>query len=201
MTNYIEVRTNEEQTEVLSSYLPANRCTAIKNNTTSNYRKLLSGLAPEFRRVRNTINTIREDYFPETTTQFIENWEKQLNIPDDCIEVANDIEQRRKNVMLKLNSINISTNKEIENMLAAAGVNATVQNALDISLLPLTLPFILVSQETAPFTIIITLDASLQPAGLPLTLPFTLSSQAPANIECLLKKYIPAHCQVFFRYA
>jgi uncharacterized protein YmfQ (DUF2313 family) len=201
MADYIESRTNEEQAVVLSSYLPANDLFGKKNDLTSNLGKFLLGLSPEFRRVRNVIRTIRNEYFPETTTDFIENWEKQLNIPDDCIDVSSDIEERRKNVMLKLNAVNVTTNKEIENMLAAAGIEATVQNALDICTLPLTLPFILVSQEAMPFTIIITLDASLQPQGFPLTLPFTLSSQAPENIECLLRKYIPAHCQVFFRYA
>lgn len=201
MADYIESRTNEEQAVVLSSYLPANDLFGKKNDLTSGYGKFLLGLSPEFRRVRNVIRTIRTEYFPETTTDFIENWESQLNIPDDCIDVSSDIEERRKNVMLKLNGINVTTNKEIENMLAAAGIEATVQNALDINTLPLILPFILVSEEAMPFTIIITLDASLQPEGFPLTLPFTLSSQAPTNIECLLRKYIPAHCQVFFRYA
>ena len=201
MADYIESRTNEEQAEVLSSYLPANNLFDKKNDLTSNFGKFLLGLSPEFRRVRDVIRTIRTEYFPETTTDFIENWERQLNIPDDCIDVSADIEERRKNVMLKLNGVNISTNKEIENMLAAAGIEAKVQNALDICTLPLTLPFILVSQQEMPFTIIITLDSSLEPQGFPLTLPFTLSSQAPSNIKCLLRKYIPAHCQVYFRYA
>jgi len=201
MPDYIETRTNEEQAEVLSSYLPANDLFGKKNDLTSNLGKFLLGLSPEFRRVREVIRTIRNEYFPETTTNFIENWERQLNIPDDCIDVSADIEERRKNVMLKLNGVNISTNKEIENMLAAAGIEAKVQNALDICTLPLTLPFILVSQQEMPFTIIITLDSSLEPQGFPLTLPFTLSSQAPSNIQCLLRKYIPAHCQVYFRYA
>ena len=201
MPDYIESRTNEEQAEVLSSYLPTNDLFGKKNDLTSNFRRLLLGLSPEFRRVRDVIRTIRNEYFPETTTNFIENWERQLNIPDDCIDVSADIEERRKNVMLKLNGVNISTNKEIENMLAAAGIEAKVQNALDICTLPLTLPFILVSEQEMPFTIIITLDSSLEPQGFPLTLPFTLSSQAPSNIQCLLRKYIPAHCQVYFRYA
>ena len=180
MPDYIESRTNEEQAEVLSSYLPTNDLFGKKNDLTSNLGKFLLGLSPEFRRVREVIRTIRNEYFPETTTNFIENWERQLNIPDDCIDVSADIEERRKNVMLKLNGVNISTNKEIENMLAAAGIEAKVQNALDICTLPLTLPFILVSEQE---------------------MPFTLSSQAPSNIQCLLRKYIPAHCQVYFRYA
>ena len=201
MSNYLKTRTTQEQADVLASYLPDNAIFAEKNNLDSNYRKLLNGLALEFKRLRNVINSIRSDYFPENTTEFIENWEAQLNIPDDCIDVSTDISERRNNVMLKLNAVNATTKEDFEAMIAAAGIDATISNAVDQASLPLTLPFLLVDSDHAPFTIIVNLDASLEPSGLPLTLPFTLSSKAPSNIECLLKKYIPAHCQVIFRYS
>ena len=201
MSNYLKTRTTQEQADVLASYLPDNAIFAEKNNLDSNYRKLLNGLAVEFKRLRNVINSIRSDYFPENTTEFIENWETQLNIPDECINVSTDISERRNNVMLKLNGVNATTKEDFEAMIAAAGIDATISNAVDQASLPLTLPFLLVDSDDAPFTIIVNLDASLEPSGLPLTLPFTLSSQAPSNIECLLKKYIPAHCQVLFRYS
>jgi uncharacterized protein YmfQ (DUF2313 family) len=201
MSNYLKTRTTQEQADVLASYLPDNAIFAEKNNLDSNYRKLLNGLAVEFKRLRNVINSIRSDYFPENTTEFIENWETQLNIPDDCIDVSTDITERRNNVMLKLNGVNATTKEDFEAMIAAAGIDATISNAVDQASLPLTLPFLLVDSDHAPFTIIVNLDASLEPSGLPLTLPFTLSSQAPSNIECLLRKYIPAHCQVIFRYS
>jgi uncharacterized protein YmfQ (DUF2313 family) len=201
MSNYLKTRTTQEQADVLASYLPDNAIFAEKNNLDSNYRKLLNGLALEFKRLRDVINSIRSDYFPENTTEFIENWETQLNIPDECIDVSTDISERRNNVMLKLNGVNATTKEDFEAMIAAAGIDATISNALDQASLPLTLPFLLVDSDHAPFTIIVNLDASLEPSGLPLTLPFTLSSQAPSNIECLLKKYIPAHCQVIFRYS
>ena len=201
MSNYLKTRTTQEQADVLASYLPDNAIFAEKNNLDSNYRKLLNGLALEFKRLRDVINSIRSGYFPENTTEFIENWETQLNIPDECIDVSTDISERRNNVMLKLNGVNATTKEDFEAMIAAAGIDATISNAVDQASLPLTLPFLLVDSDHAPFTIIVNLDASLEPSGLPLTLPFTLSSQAPSNIECLLKKYIPAHCQVIFRYS
>lgn len=201
MSNYLKTRTTQEQADVLASYLPDNAIFAEKNNLNSNYRKILNGLALEFKRLRDVINSIRSDYFPENTTEFIENWETQLNIPDECIDVSTDISERRNNVMLKLNGVNATTKEDFEAMIAAAGIDATISNAVDQASLPLTLPFLLVDSDHAPFTIIVNLDASLEPSGLPLTLPFTLSSQAPSNIECLLKKYIPAHCQVIFRYS
>ena len=201
MSNYLKTRTTQEQADVLASYLPDNAIFVEKNNLDSNYRKLLNGLALEFKRLRNVINSIRSDFFPENTTEFIENWETQLNIPDDCIDISTDISERRNNVMLKLNGVNATTKEDFEAMIAAAGIDATISNAVDQASLPLTLPFLLVDSDHAPFTIIVNLDASLEPSGLPLTLPFTLSSQAPSNIECLLKKYIPAHCQVIFRYS
>ncbi len=201
MSNYLKTRTTQEQADVLASYLPDNAIFAEKNNIDSNYRKLLNGLALEFKRLRDVINSIRSDFFPENTTEFIENWESQLNIPDECIDVSTNISERRNNVMLKLNGVNATTKEDFEAMIAAAGIDATISNAVDQASLPLTLPFLLVDSDHAPFTIIVNLDASLEPSGLPLTLPFTLSSQAPSNIECLLKKYIPAHCQVIFRYS
>ena len=165
MANYLENRTQEEQATILASYLPDNAMWAKKNISGSNIRKVLLGLAQEFRRNRDILNEIRDEYFPSTTTKFIENWEKQVGIPDSCIDVAADIEDRRNNVMLKLSGINATTKKEFEDLIAALGIVAVVETGTDTSTLPLSLPFILVSEAEAPFTIVVTLDASLTPSG------------------------------------
>jgi len=65
----------------------------------------------------------------------------------------------------------------------------------------LTLPFLLISEASAPFTIVITLPSSIQPNGFALTFPFTLTSQQPAILDCLFNKLKPANTQLFFRYS
>lgn len=201
MAEYFTTRTQEQQTNILAQYLPDNKLFEQKYNDAANIRKLLLGLAVEFGRKRGVLNDIRNEYFPSGTTQFLSDWERQVGIPSDCIPVAATDQERRDRILLKLASINATTKKQFENIITALGFAGTVSNATDESGLPLTLPFILISEDERPFTIIVTLDASLQGEVLPLTLPFTLSSAVPEILECLFNRLIPAHCQVYFRYA
>ncbi len=201
MSDYIKNRTEQEQSKVLASYLPNNQLWANKNSNGSNIKKTLDGLTSEYTVLRGIINNIAHEYFPSTTINFIEEWERQVNIPDDCIPVATTLEERKKFIDLKLSGINATTKKEFETLISKIGISASVDTGVDTSTLPLNLPFLLISEAEAPFIIVVTLDSSLAPSGLPLELPFTLSAEAPNILACLLDRLIPAHCEIIFRYS
>jgi uncharacterized protein YmfQ (DUF2313 family) len=193
--------TQAQQADILAQYIRDDRLHQAKNKEGSNLRKVLIGLAEEFVRFRDKANLIYDNYSPGKTEQLITDWETQVGIPDDCFSNTGTLEERRTNILLKLAGINVSTEQQFKNVASILGFNIEVSNGIETSTFPLTLPFILLNQDEAPFTIIITLPASEQPAGLPLELPFTLTSQAPEILECLFNKIKPAQCNLIFRYS
>jgi uncharacterized protein YmfQ (DUF2313 family) len=194
-------RTQAQQATVLAQYLRDDDLHVAKNKEDSILRKVLLGLASEWLNFRSSLNDVVSEYNPNNTTSLIEEWEAFVGIPDSCIAIASTLEQRRLNVLLKLSGINVSTAKQFKNVAAILGYSIQVSNGVDTSTFPLQLPFLLISQASAPFTIVITLPASLKPAGFPLTLPFKLTAQQPTILKCLFNKLKPANTQLFFRYS
>lgn len=197
----LKERTQTQQADILAQYLRDDNLHEAKNRDGSTLRKILIGLASEWLNFRSKINETSNEYNPKTTTKLIEEWEQFVGIPDDCIPVASTIEQRRLNVLLKLAGINATTEKQFKNVASILGYNIEVSNGVSTSTFPLTLPFLLISEASAPFTIVITLPSSIQPNGFALTFPFTLTSQQPAILDCLFNKLKPANTQLFFRYS
>ena len=197
----LKKRTQPQQADILAQYLRDDNLHEAKNRDESTLRKILLGLASEWLNFRNKINEVVNEYNPQKTTALIQEWEEFVGIPDDCIPVASTIEQRRLNVLLKLAGINTTTEKQFKNVASILGYNIEVSNGVSTSTFPLTLPFLLISEASAPFTIVITLPSSIKPSGFPLTFPFTLTSQQPAILDCLFNKLKPANTQLFFRYS
>ena len=197
----LKERTQPQQADTLSQYLRDDSLHEAKNRDDSTLRKILLGLASEWLNFRNKINEVVNEYNLQKTTSLIQEWERFVGIPDSCISVASTIEQRRLNVLLKLAGINATTEKQFKNVASILGYNIEVSNGVSTSTFPLTLPFLLISEASAPFTIVITLPSSIKPNGFPLTLPFTLTSQQPAILDCLFNKLKPANTQLFFRYS
>ena len=197
----LKERTQTQQADILAQYLRDDNLHEAKNKDGSTLRKILIGLASEWLNFRSKINEVSNEYNPKTTTKLIEEWEQFVGIPDNCIPVASTIEQRRLNVLLKLAGINATTEKQFKNVASILGYNIEVSNGVSTSTFPLTLPFLLISEASAPFTIVITLPSSIQPNGFALTFPFTLTSQQPAILDCLFNKLKPANTQLFFRYS
>ena len=197
----LKQRTQTQQADILAQYLRDDNLHEAKNRDDSTLRKILLGLASEWLNFRNKINEVVNEYNPQKTTALIQEWEEFVGIPDGCIPVASTIEQRRLNVLLKLAGINATTEKQFKNVASILGYNIEVSNGVATSTFPLTLPFLLISEASAPFTIVITLPSSIKPSGFPLTFPFTLTSQQPAILDCLFNKLKPANTQLFFRYS
>ena len=197
----LKERTQTQQADILAQYLRDDNLHEAKNRDDSTLKKILIGLASEWLNFRGKINEVVKEYNPQKTTALIQEWEEFVGIPDDCIPVASTIEQRRLNVLLKLAGINTTTEKQFKNVASILGYNIEVSNGVSTSTFPLTLPFLLISEASAPFTIVITLSSSIKPSGFPLTFPFTLTSQQPAILDCLFNKLKPANTQLFFRYS
>ncbi len=196
MLQIVTDRTQSEQTDVLAQYLRDDRLHDSKTVDGSNLRKVLTGLAPQFIRIRDLVNDLYNEYDPRTTTDFIEEWEKVLGLPDECFTETTDLVERRQQIAARLAAINASTATDFENIALAYGVTATVLPAVDYSGLPATLPFVLIDSASAPFTFVVILDNSTTGANLPATLPFVLGPSKADNLLCFFEKIKPAHTEI-----
>lgn len=198
--SYLVNRTQEQQTNVLASYLPNNKIFEVKNDVDSNLRKVLLGLAQEFTNYRDSVNELVQEYFPDQTTLFIEDWEKVVGLPDDCLPIATTIEERRTNVLLKLAGINATTAKQFTDIAAILGFDIEITNAADFATFPMVFPIVMLEEADIPFTIFVTIKNQTQAQGFPFTFPLTFAEPIEELLECLFEKLIPAHCQLFFRF-
>lgn len=198
--NFLEPITQQEQTSILAQYLRNDPLHASKNIEGNNLQKLLSGLALEFLRERDKVNEVYSEYDPNSTTKLLEEWETFVGIPDSCFTNTGTIEQRRKNILLKLVGSNATTAEQFEAIALVLGFTINVQAGGDVSVFPLQLPFILTPQADIPFVIVVTISSALFTNTFPLILPFILGSDQTEILKCFLEKLKPAHCVIQYRY-
>lgn len=199
--NLLPQRTLQEQISVLAQYLRDDPLHAGKNREGSNLRKMLTGLAYEFLRERDLIDEVFSEYDPNTTTKFIEEWEKWVGIPDDCLSNSGTLDQRRKNILLKLTGVNATTEVQFENIATILGYTIDVEPGGEVSVFPFTFPFIFTSAAELPFVIVVTIDTSLFASTFPLTFPFTFGADQTVILKCFLEKLKPANTIINYRYA
>lgn len=200
MANLITQHSKSKHADSLADYLPSGRLFNAARITDTNFRKLLLGLASELFTAEGYLKTVSNEYDINTTTLLIEEWEGALGIPDTCFAADGTIDDRRRDVLVKLASLGVQTPEDFEALGDIFGVSVTVNAGIDFSsVFPMTFPFVFFnSAKDARFTIII--DFTVEPASrFTLTFPFTFGSSGINVLECLFNKLKPANCDIIFR--
>lgn len=201
MTETISKITKEQQVNILAQYLRDDILHAGKNIQGHILRRFLEGFAVPFLDFRNNLIQLETEMDINKANALLDFYEFLVGIPDDCLPIADTIELRRRNILLKFAWVQGNLKKQFEYILTLLGVTTfTVQSASENSTLPLTLPFILFSAEEVNYTMVVTLPLSIRPQTLPQTLPFTLGSATFDLIRCLFNKLKPAHTQIFYQF-
>jgi len=177
--------------ESLAGYLPGGRMFRAKDEPSSNLRFLINGLAEEAFRANQLLRGYNEQYYPDETTDFLEEWERALNIPDECFSVeGSTVIERRRNVVVKLAGMSLQTAPDFVSVAALFGQTVIVLGGLDAAVSPPITP-----DKTARFTIVIQFTPE---SGFPFIFPFVFGNDIIALLECIFKKARPANCDVRF---
>jgi uncharacterized protein YmfQ (DUF2313 family) len=192
--------TQQEHTDALAQYLPSGVAWISKNIDGTDLRKLLLGLAGEILRSEQKINEISAEYFPQTTTQLLSEWEALLGIPDDCIQLETTADARRKNILLKLNASFIGTSADFIYLASLMGYVIRIKTSADMITFPLTFPIEMIDAGEEPYVWYIQFVGIVQQNALPLTFPITFTADPTDAIKCLFQKLKPANTKLFFRY-
>ncbi len=196
----LKEKTQIEQADILGRYLPNDRLWVGKYLEDNPLRRVLLGLATVWLDQRELTNLLFDEWLPSTTNIYLDEWEKSVGIPDDCFDVAATEEERRQNILLKLTGINTTTKEQFETVADILGIDINVKSGFDESVLPQTIPFIILGSDEIAYTIIVEVVNDPTPATLPQTIPFILQANATAILECVFNKLKPANTQVIFKF-
>lgn len=149
----------------------------------SNAYKLLKVLAQDLARFQLLEYAVANQYIPNETNSFIEQWEEMLGIPDSCFPNTGTDEERRRNILIKLNYMNLQTAQDYEELGAILGLNVQVQPNVPAD----------------PWVWTINIDAA-DPNVFPYTFPFTFTENFIELFVCLTQKQKPAHTELLYSF-
>ena len=200
MTKLIECHTVAEHAKSIADYLPNDKLWTAKNINNSTLNNFLLGITQEFVRSEQFYKVVQEQYIPDETQLYLDDWEKALGIPDDCFSGTGTDAERRRDILVKLASLGVQTADDFINLAAQFGVNVIITPALDEIAFPLTFPVTFYNEDDARFIILVQFTSS---SFFPYTFPLTLGDDSQQNIieilECLFNKLKPANVQVIFQ--
>lgn len=186
-------------TDSLARYLPNDELFSAKYIKGSNLRSLLSGLSRRIIQGDQFIFELLDEYIPDNTVQFLDEWEVVLGIPDDCFSGTGTTLARRTAILVKLASLGVQTSDDFVALAAIFGLSVNVYPGLDVFNDPSLAPGLVVATERrARYTIVVTynLDAG---AAFPYVYPIPFGSDAIIVLECLFNKIKPANCIAVFQ--
>jgi len=191
-----ETHSLDQKTDALANLLPNDKVFGSKFLDDSNFRKLLSVFSPESKRFENFVNTIAKEHDINCAEVLLENWEKSLGIPDECFCGEGSLEDRRRDVVIKLACMNISTLADIENIASKLGITITIRPIQEPLFPPYNVPNIPVSTPGARFVWLVESE-SLTNFFPPYDVP-TFLNVGSTIFECILKRVKPAFIKLIF---
>ncbi len=186
----------ENHVQALADYLPNGRLFEAKNIADSNFRQLLRGIAGELFTAQGYLNTLEQEYFPDQTTLFIEEWEQALGIPDDCFPGEGTISERRRDILLKLTSLGVQTVDDFYALAAIFGEAVEIYPLINVAFPPYAVPFTPINEQQARFTVVVDGVGTVENFP-PYDVPFDLFDDQNV-LKCLFDKTIPENCTILY---
>ena len=188
-----------EHTNILSNYLPGGDVFGAKTDSDTNLYKLLFGMANQYRLVEEKLELTCREYDPAETTDFLEEWESALGIPDECFSAKGSVTERRRDVNVKFLADTAVTEEDFVNISALYGVTVTIKSGIsDVDKFPLQFPIEFPDIKTARFTMIVEFSVD-DPLRFPFSFPIPFGEANIEILKCLFRKLAPANVDIIFR--
>lgn len=188
----------DQYADSLAAYMPGGALFASKSVQNSNFRKLLQGMAGELFTANGLLREYSREILPDQTVQFIEEWEKALGIPDDCFSGSGNLNDRRRDILVKLAALGVQTEQDFIDLAALFGIDIDIIHGTETFTFPITFPATFFnSLRESRFTIIVVFTVPTV-NRFEYTFPFIFGGEEIGILECLFEKLKPANCKVIF---
>lgn len=201
MSRLFDRHSEQQHAKSLGDFMPGGRMFEAKQHPDTNFYKLLLGFAGELFRTEDLLRAFDCNYYIEDTNAFIEEWESALGIPDQCFRGTGTIEQRRRDVLVKLAASGVQTADDFEALAALFGIPVSVVPAGDVGKFPLTFPIFFPLENTpttvTKFTICVFYQFA-EPTVFPLNYPIPFGQSEINFLECIFNRLKPANTVIHF---
>lgn len=192
INSFFKILGENETGKISAKYLPQGKAWGAKNVITSNLFKYLNSIGSESNYYRSYLNDISTQFDINITTNFLEEWETLLGIPDDCFSIDVDITTRRNQCLAKIKARGVQTSQDLVDIIQILGYESTITTRYAVD--P-TDP----NPNISSYELLITFLDTETSTIFPVTFPwFFGQSGYLLNVECFIKKIIPATCTVSF---
>lgn len=179
----------------MADALPNGDAWGLKNDPESNIRKLINSLSVAHNMTQQQIELLDDEFRIDGTFDLLEDWEKSVGIPDECLGLSSTIAERRQSVIDRLRKQPIVTLADMQ-----AYVDALFPG-LGVVIFPGTEYYSFEYEFEVPF-----LGGVSEKFILVARIPFSTTGQFEyefefdfeggvniERLECLLNKIIPAN--------
>jgi Uncharacterized protein conserved in bacteria len=125
------IPTTEQIASQLQKLLPPG---ALARGSLAVIGRLLFGSADEIARLYARLMALLEEAHPGSTTELLDDWEAEYDLPDPCIENPQTIEERRAAILAKLNYVGSQPVAFFYQLAASIGItiNITEHHSFEI---------------------------------------------------------------------
>lgn len=194
-------RTLEDHTDSIANYLPGGDVFQAKFLEGKKLRKYLRSVATELARYHTVLEETATEHHINETQNLINEWESAMGIPGTCFNNTGTLEQRRRNVLLKLTGLHGSTAEDFINLAKTLGYTILVEPARYHGMFPAAFPvYFYDAGKTVQFTIIITLPPDENIDSFPLEFPFKFMKPSNSLLQCIFNRMRPANVNIHYRF-
>ena len=180
----------EEVQQSLAAYLPGGPLWEAAMVPGTNINAVMAGLSGLLLDTEVFNQVYNSEFIPSSDgTNFLENWEQAVSIPDSCFPGPDEPDRsvRRLHVLVKLSSLGVQTSADFEALAVTLGFpTVTVTSGIDEG----------IPEPEGQYTIVVKLPD--EGIGFVYTFPLPFLSTDQTIIECIFRKLKPDNCAVQF---
>jgi len=189
----------------MADSLQQGRAWDSKNTEDSNLRKLINCLAVAHNQTQQRVEALDQEFRIDKTFDLIEEWEKSVGIPDACIDIYEDIVQRRADVIERLRKIPKVTLSDLQAYVDALfpEIQITLYPGVDWehSSFEYSFEFYFISGIDLRFVLIVEIQLPISNNNFEYEWEIEFEGGVNTDIvECVLNQVIPSNVILLFTY-
>jgi hypothetical protein len=187
----------DDTSQQMADSLPVGRAWASKNIDDSNTRKLINSLSVAHNLTQQQVELLDDEFRINQTFDLLEDWERSVGIPDECLAASETIEQRRQAVIDRLRKMPIVTLEEVENYVNALfpGLNITLIPGVEYFTFEYDFEISFLGDVSEKFILVVKVPVGGETFEYDFELPF-IGGPDTTRLRCLLEKIVPANVYV-----